>query len=57
MPYGKEKRMNYETPSVTDFGDLVELTQGSGQIGATDGTGFTVQINVGPTNLSIGVLP
>jgi hypothetical protein len=57
MPSGKEIRMNYEKPSVTDFGDLVELTQGTGQIGASDGLGFTLQINVGPIAASIGVLP
>ena len=49
--------MNYEKPSVTDFGDLVELTQGSGQIGASDGIGFTIQANIGPTTLSVGILP
>jgi len=47
----------YEKPSVTDFGDLVELTQGSGSFGSADGIAFTIRVNLGPDFLSVGVLP
>lgn len=59
MPCGKGERMDktYEKPSVTDFGDLVELTQGAGSIGAADGIAFTIRANLGPNFLSVGVLP
>jgi len=46
MPNGKETQMNYEKPSVTDFGDLVELTQGSAPTGNVDGAAFNAIITV-----------
>lgn len=50
--------MSYEKPTVVDYGDLVDLTQATGQIGAEDGVGKTIQVSAQPVaELSIGVLP
>lgn len=48
--------MSYEKPEVTDLGDLKQLTQATGQIGAPDGIGFTIQVVVDPiVDLSVGI--
>lgn len=48
--------MSYEKPQVVDYGDLQEMTQATGILGAPDGTGFTIQVVVDPIiDLSIGL--
>lgn len=50
--------MNYEKPTVVDFGDLVDMTLATGQVGSEDGAGKTVQAGVGGVvEVSIGILP
>ena len=49
--------MDYTTPTVVDYGDLVDMTLASGVVGDEDGTGKTVQGTVGPVDISVGVLP
>lgn len=50
--------MDYEKPTVEDYGDLLQLTAGAGSLGSEDGVAKTVQAGVGDAvELSVGVLP
>jgi hypothetical protein len=50
--------MDYEKPSIIDFGDLLDITAASGVVGSEDGVGKTVQAGVGDVvEVSVGVLP
>jgi hypothetical protein len=44
----------YEKPVIVDYGDLVELTEATGLIGAEDGSGKRVHALV---EVSLAVLP
>lgn len=48
----------YEKPEVADYGDLTEMTQAAGTIGAEDGVGKTVVVIVPEVGgVSVGILP
>lgn len=50
--------MEYLSPVVLDYGDLVVVTQSSGIAGTEDGVGKTVVVGApGVGDLSVGVLP
>lgn len=50
--------MPYEKPVIVDYGDLVDITLATGQVGSEDGTGKTIQAGAGGiVEVSIGVLP
>ena len=49
--------MNYNTPKVTDHGDLVEITAASGIVLGEDGVGKDVTATIGPIDLTLQVLP
>ena len=48
--------LSYEKPQVVDYGDLQDMTQATGTLGAPDGIGFTIQVTVDPVvDISIGI--
>ena len=49
--------MDYTTPKVVDYGDLVDMTLATGVAGSEDGVGKTIQAEVGPVDVSVGVFP
>lgn len=49
--------MSYTKPTVTDHGDLVEITAASGVLLTEDGAGKAITADIGPIGLTLQVLP
>ena len=51
-------KLKYEEPVIRDYGDLIEITRASGQIGGEDGVGKAVNIVVDPVaEVTVQVFP
>lgn len=50
--------MSYEQPTISDYGDLIDITAAAGSVGAEDGAGKTISVDANPiAQVTIGLLP
>ena len=50
--------MGYEQPTISDYGDLLDITAASGAVGAEDGAGKSTSVDANPiAQVTVQLLP